>query len=295
MHFIPQKVKHLYIEETKKKPDINHEYIVTEKRDGWFTYCSFSKKEGWDFVRSATGRIIPSMKFCKDDFFNKLPNPPCNTIFIMEAYIPDTSFHILNGIFNRSKGNCSANDVHFEIHDVLLNSRPKDSNLQRHLYLIKLLDQGYFNKTSRLTPMSILSVTSSKKDWFRIFDIITESDGEGIVLKRADGFFQPGKRNSSLMKIKLEDTFDLLCIDMYETVGEKGNRNLNLKLKRKSGVEVDVRVGKHEDIANFLSDPTLAIGKVVEVRCMKEIEKGGALREPRFVTVRLDKTREEID
>lgn len=287
-----QKVKHLHLEETKKNPDINYEYIVTPKIDGWYTFIDFKVGQGWSNVKSATGREIPSMLHCKE-YFKKLPVPMVDCRFIMEAYIPETPFHILNGVFNRTIGDCKAEDAHFAIHDILYLDSLSDDNLERYKRLHSL--HKYIKEIPKLTTLNYLTISDKKEEWFKAFNSVVDKGGEGVVLKRTDGIYQPGKRNSSLMKIKLEDTFDLLCIDMYETVGEKGGRNLNLKLKRKSGTELDVRVGKHADITRFLLDPTLVVGKVCEIKCMKELEKGGMLREPRFVAIRTDKTKEEID
>lgn len=287
-----QKVKHLHLEEAKKAPDINHSYLVTEKIDGWYVYTDFNKFSGWGDIMSSRHRPIPSMKHCTHKYLNTLGNPKSNCRLIMEAYIPDTDFHITNGIFNRSKGVCDAEDIHFKIHDIFYYQRPNEIAIDRYRHLISLEEDGFFHK--RFDVLSALTISSNKEDWLKCFDLITYNGGEGVILKQANGVYCPGKRNSSLMKIKLEDTLDLLCTGVYETFGEKGNRNLNIKVIRKNGLEVTVRVGKHEDIAKIDEDNNNIIGKVCEIKCMKELD-GGMLREPRFVRVREDKNVEEID
>ena len=120
---------------------------------------------------------------------------------------------------------------------------------------------------------------------------VWDRDGEGVILLRTDSTYSAGKRNSDLMKIKLEETFDLLVTDLYFTVGEKGNDNMNLKLKDSRGCFVDVRIGKHKDQYEFaLSSP---IGKVATIKCMKQTDDG--YREPRFLHIRYDKLPHEID
>ena len=287
----PQKTLHLHLEEAKKKPKLSHDYMVSEKYDGWYVYSDFDKYTGWGEVTSMAGRVIPSMTHCRREILDKLPNPRGNCRLIMEATIPDTPFHILNGVFNRSKGECQARDVVFKAHDLIFFNEICPTALLRSKKLSTFLETG---KTDKIQGVSTLAITSDKGEWLKIFDIITYNGGEGIVLKQADGTYQAGKRNSSLMKIKLEDTLALHCMGVKETFGGKGNRNLNLLLKRKSGVDVTVRVGKHSDIAAIDTDNSYIVGKVVAVKCMKELENG-SLREPRFVEILHSKTIEEID
>ncbi|RLA60510.1 MAG: hypothetical protein DRQ89_12785 [Epsilonproteobacteria bacterium] len=288
----PQKVKHLHLEEAKRTPNTVYSYMVTEKLDGWYTYIDYDKLTGWGNVHSSACREIPSMLHCREKYFNKLPNPKGSCRFIMEALIPDTCFYILNGIFNRTKGDCQVEDVHFKIHDLVYEERPKEVALERYTRLLAYEEVASFNE--RLAIVSTLIISDKRADWLKMFDYVTYGGGEGVILKQANGIYQPGKRNSSLLKIKLEKTLDLLCTGVYETFGEKGNRNLNLKLVRANGVEVDVRVGKHEDIDMIDLDSSSIVGKVIEVKCMKENEDG-KLREPRFVTIRTDKDKGEID
>lgn len=287
----PQKVLHLHLEEAKKKPKTDHDFIISEKLDGWYVYCDYNLLTGWGDVTSSAGRVIPSMQFARKEVFDKLPCPRGNCRMIMEAIIPETPFSILNGVFNRSKENCSALDVIFKAHDLVYFADTLSTAHRRYSKLSNYLDPV---SSQRLSTLSTLAITSDKKIWLSIFDSITYNGGEGIILKQADGLYHRGKRNSSLMKIKLEDTLALHCVGVEETFGEKGNRNLNLLLKRKSGVDVTVRVGKHSDIAAIDADNSYIVGKVVSVKCMKELETG-SLREPRFVEILHSKTIEEVD
>lgn len=291
----PQKVLHYHLEEAKKSPKIQGDYIVTEKLDGWYTTISFNTKVGWIDVKSSNGRTIPSMKHAKQ-FFERLPVPDRSITLVAEAYIPDMDFYTMNGIFNRSKGDCQATDVEFYVHDLLYTSeinndiivdkRPATERMRSILDL-------ELEHNSKIRAVKPLAITDNKETWFDYFDRVTYKGGEGIILKQANGLYQPEKRNSSLMKMKLEDSFDLLCIDMYLTYGDKGNENLNILLKDKAGTEQAVRVGKHEDIYHFMNVES-PVGKVVEIKVMKKNEDG-SYREPRFHTVRKDKSVSEID
>ena len=292
----PQKVLHLYLEEEKKNPKLQHEYIVSEKLDGWFTTFAYSMEYGWHLPLSSAGREIPAFSHMLEHI-EKLPTPKTSGMFIAEAYMPGVPFHTQNGIYNRSKGNYQATDVQFYIHDFVETGTysptiiDKRDALTRYRALnsICLPSEG-----GKLNLHKIIEVTNDKDRWYEHFADIVSQDGEGVVLKQASGIYQPDKRNSSLMKIKLEDTFDLHCIEMYNTVGDKGNSNLNLMLIDSFGTKVPVRIGKHEDVTSFRANSSLILDKVVEIKCMKK-NKDGSYREPRFKCIREDKTLREID
>lgn len=284
----PQKCLHLHLELEKKKPKIQGNYLVTEKTDGWYVYTDYSVATGWGDIRSRAGRIIPSMLHAKALYLDKLPRPMANCRLIMEAFIPDTAFPILNGVFNRSVGDYKAEDVHFKAHDLIYFEGLDQPALTRYLNAKQLC------ATERVSAVELLQSSSSIDLWRREFDKIVGRGGEGIVLKQSSGLYHPGKRNYTLMKIKEDLTADLLCTRLYWTEGKKGNDNMNLALLTSEGVEINVRVPKHEDIETFSTDETEVVGKVVEIKAMKKL-KEGTYREPRFVAVRHDKTKEEID
>jgi hypothetical protein len=68
----------------------------------------------------------------------------------------------------------------------------------------------------------------------------------------------------------------------------------HISLRRKNGAVITVRIPKDEDRELFELNPNVILGKVVEVKCMCELEDG-MLREPRFMRVRDDKLLEDID
>lgn len=290
-----QKVKHLYLELEKKTPNINHAYMITEKVDGWYVYSDYKVGYGWGAIMSSRDRpipsmehiYIPSMEHIYGQYPSTLTRPASNCRLIMEAYIPDTEFHVLNGTFNRSIGNYHCDDVHFKVHDIVI---PNDCRTA----IDRFNSIAHMNLPSIFQQVEILGISNDIEEWKKHFDSIVTNGGEGIVLKQYDGLYCPGKRNSTLMKIKEEVDADLLCIEIYYTLGKKGHDNMNLRLIDKLGIETTVRVGKHSDIALFKEDSHNVIQKVVKIKAMKRIE-GGKFREPRFDYVRLDKTKEEID
>jgi hypothetical protein len=284
-----QKVKHLHLELEKKNPNIHHDYMITEKVDGWYVEAVYSIGGGWRGITSSSGRYIPSMEHIAIEKLSTIlpPSPHCK--LIMEAYIPHTKFHILNGVFNRSVGNYRCDDVHFIVHDYVdLYTDLTMTALNRFNLIEKL------QLPTRFDRATLLGVSNSIDVWKRYFDGIVEKGGEGIVLKQANGLYCAGKRNSTLMKIKEEITVDLLCTRVYETIGTKGNPNLNIELVNSIGTITTVRIAKQEDIDKIQEDHTEILGRVCEVKAMKILEDG-KLREPRFVCIRYDKLSTEID
>jgi bifunctional non-homologous end joining protein LigD len=130
--------------------------------------------------------------------------------------------------------------------------------------------------------------------WQKHFEVIANRGGEGIVAKRDTSIYMVGKRNSDLLKLKLELTVDCLGVALEETVGDKGNSGLVLVSQRKSGVLVRTVIGKHVDQELFRKDKYNVIGKVVQVKAMEEYADG-QLRQPVFQHVRHDKKASEIN
>lgn len=278
-----QKALHLHLELEKKKPNVNHKYIVTEKKDGWWTAIDYDGNR-WHPPKQSSLETAYSLSHTLPQW-EALPRPPRPCRIIAEAKIPDIDFHTMNGIFNRRKE--YAEGVEFHLHDLIFDVN--EPALDRYSRL-RGID---FNYHKGLFLLPIIDVTDDLGKVKGYAEGIWDQEGEGVVLKRVDSPYKPGKRDSSLMKIKLEKTFDLLCIDMYWTQGEKGNDNLNLMLKNLKGITVPVRVGKHSDIHHFTNVES-PVGRVVQIKCMKQL-LDGSYREPRFQHVRYDKKITEIN
>lgn len=288
-----QKVLHLHLEEAKKKPKISGEYMYSTKLDGWFCYIDYLGNGVWDYVRSRQHREIPSMYHAML-YVKQLPKPNGSYRFLMEAVIPGKSFYEANGIMNRSVGDCQAEEVIFHIHDMINLDTYKEnwlSNEAWHRY--KDLKEWFGDTESEKFKIHpLLGVSANRDDWMEAFYNAERNGEEGIVLKHCHSLYQPDKRNSSLMKIKLEDTYDLLCISAYSSEGKKGNMAYNLLLRDKAGTKVPVVIGSHSLIHFFEDEPP--IGKVVQIKCMCRTSDG-IYREPRYDCIRFDKTEKDID
>lgn len=295
-----QKCLHLYDALAAKKPKIVGEYTISEKLDGWWVAIEHDVNTGWKTPVSSSGRIIPSLDFINFDELKVFPKLDRNAILIAEVTHPEYPiFSDLNGRLNRKFEKCTG--VVLNVHDIYF---PYNVYLTAYSRL-KLLDEllatipyktlfseiNIFNFS--IKPIKSLAFSSKIDDWKSIFDKIVENGGEGIVAKQLEGIYQPGKRNTSLIKIKEELTLDLLCIDLIHAFGAKGEPSLVAVCKAANKKQVSVVIPKDSDRLAFTTKPENIIGKVVEIKAMKRL--ADSLREPRFKAVRHDKNKFEID
>jgi DNA ligase D-like protein (predicted ligase)/DNA ligase D-like protein (predicted 3'-phosphoesterase) len=157
-------------------------------------------------------------------------------------------------------------------------------------------------------------VSEMEKDGKALFKAAGEHQLEGIVAKRMDGVYQPGKRSEAWIKIKVQDTAD--CVIIGFTPG-KGNRTdyfggLHIAELTETGIQYRGRVGSGFDdklmkeITQLLQK-SIPVKKPVEGKVMEEkntvwieptlwaeiryssITRDKMFREPVFVRLRPDK------
>lgn len=292
--FLPQKVLSLHKALELKNPKLQGNFLITEKFEGWYVYFEYTPEGGWAAPKSSAGREIPAFEHFKGANLPKLVYP---CVLIAEAYIPDNIFQVTNGIFNRSVGSYRCDDVVFVMHDFVtasITSVPPTA-LERFNRLINFNNNIPSNLRKHFQLNNILLASPfHEKLWYETFDRIADAGGEGIVAKRENSVFSFGKRNSDLLKLKLELTVDLVAIRLEEGFGEKGNPSLTLVSQRSNGIEVRTVIGKHEDQDLFRATPEAVIGKVVEIKAMEEYSDL-QLRQPVFIRVRTDKTSNDIN
>jgi hypothetical protein len=290
MQFKPQKVLHLKDALALKTPKIHGEYIITEKFEGWDTTILF---DGTKFlpVLSSANRPIPAFEWVESILNESSSGITVPFAIKAEAYLLDTPFEELNGIFNRSKGNYICKDVVFKIHDVIpLNcALIAKARLEFGEDIINYLAKPFLHKVPSLAVASY-----NKEAWERIFDEVAGRGGEGIVAKRLESFYAQGKRNADVLKLKLECTVETLAIALEEGIGEQGFPSLTLISQRTNGTKIRTVIGKHKDQDSFRANPANVIGKVVQLKAMSEYADG-QLRQPCFQHIRYDKLPHEIN
>jgi ATP-dependent DNA ligase len=289
VNYSPQKALH-YNEAKAKKNFTLGTYAIQPKLDGW--YCMLDYIDGnWGKLSSRAEREIPSLDFLHEHIYKCL-SPAENTRFIFEATIPDMQFHELNGVLNRKSE--SAENVVLNLHDIIFLDRPELPFKDRYEYVnpAYIILKEWLGHWVKLVP--ILAVTSEEEKFLQLFQEVTSSGGEGIILKNYDTGYFFGKRNSNLMKIKEEVTKDLAAVGMVEGEGKYAGTLGALIVQSRDGTKHQVSGMTDDQRTRWWNSKELILGQVVEVKAMKELEDG-SLREPRFKACRFDKTLAEID
>ena len=118
---------------------------------------------------------------------------------------------------------------------------------------------------------------------------------EGIMAKRLDSLYFPGRRMGTWIKFK--NTYKILCVAYAHTPGV-GHGALRLAVVDSDGDAVPVgSVGsglRERDVAAVLAARAVRIYPVVEVSCLG-ISRNGRLREPTFITRRPDLDEDAAD
>lgn len=282
--FLPQKVLALSKELAKKNPKLQGNFLITEKIEGWYVYFEYTPEGGWQAPKSSAGREIPAFEHFRGVDLHKADYP---IVLIAEAYIPDNIFQITNGIFNRSKGSYRCDDVVFVMHDLIIISLPHAPALPRFNILTHFNNSIPSNLEKNFQLNHILLASAyNEKLWYKTFDRVANEGGEGIVCKRADSVFSFGKRNSDLLKLKLELSIEATVVSIEETTGKKGNYALTLISKRENGAIIRT-LGNHRLREEFKKSPSSIVGKIITINAMEELD-GGILRHPVFSHVRYD-------
>jgi hypothetical protein len=289
-----QKCLHLSDALEKKTCKIAGEYRVTEKLDGWWIRMEAAPGQGWTSPISSANRHIPSLDFVN---LTDIVSPTESMIVIAEATHPDyPEFSDLNGRLNRKYDKLDG--VVLNIHDIIYPKHPTYTAAERLVRVTKFInavrrEHKQNGLEFQLCEVPGLTLSSKVDDWKREFDKVICRDGEGVVCKRLDALYYPGKRNESLIKIKEEVTLDLLCIGITHGFGRKGEPSMTLDCKSSNDKIVTVVVPKDSDRLSFTEEPRRILQKVVIIKAMKRLED--SLREPRFKGIRHDKLSTDID
>lgn len=295
----PQKVLHLKDELKKKKPKLFGNYIITPKYDGWYVSIDYHLRFGWESPKSSSNRNIPAFEWLKQVLMAEMPIESSLFSFriIAEAIIEDMEFEEMNGIFNRSVGEYYCMDVKFILHDFLYLNKygvPFNHNASARFKTV----EKFFNETASkfglrkhfCLPKSLL-LPYDYSEWKTLCDEYINAGYEGLVAKQEESIYFPGKRNYSLLKLKIEEHLDCEVESVFQTIGEKGNLNYNLKvICPETTKSFAVRIGRFSDIdfalQHFLTNSSQSL--FAEIKTMGRYENG-SYRQPTFVRFRNDK------
>ncbi len=270
----PQKAKHLHLEMEKKTPNINHEYYVFRKYDGWYGYMDTGHT-----IRSRNMREVPSLI----QLSKSIELPP-HTRLIFEVMVEGVfDFPTLNGMLNRHE-TCSK--AYLKCHDIL----GLDTNKSFYGRYVELKSYVLDSINARLQLAQLLGYSGRPEHWQKLANEAWARGEEGVILKQSDAPYQPGKRNSSLMKIKEELTIDAEVMGMFEGEGKYMGTLGGLVVREAGGATHNISGMTDGQRDQWWHNPSMIMGLVVEVKAMKRIANG-KLREPRFKAIRYDRTK----
>lgn len=289
----PQLALHLFKDEEKKKPkSTGLKYMIFEKYDGWYGYIDFRRvgTEDTNKIMSRARRPIPSLReFSKRLHKKFLDSGLVDGRMIFEIRVKNyPEFKDLNGILNRSKGDCEATGAYIHVHDYIPCNQPEMPFIHRYTCATYMVD------TLRLPDVHIAELlgvgdTTIMKHYF---EQITKMRGEGVIGKNPESIYEPGKRNHNLLKIKEEVTLEMRVVGVAEGEGKYHGTLGTLVCVDSSGNRHHVSGMSDAERMIWWNDPQKIIGQVVQIKAMKVLENG-SLREGRFDCIRYDK--EEID
>ena len=289
MNYPVQKALH-YNEAKAKKNFQLGTYAIMPKIDGWYFYIDFIAGK-WGKLTSRAGREIPSVAHL-NDLIEKAITPIGDFRLIFEGTIPNMQFHELNGVFNRKEE--LAKDAVLHLHDAFYLEEANVEFSIRYELVKSIYNQLALVLTDKVQLVPVLAISSQEDVFYYHFNKVTSSGGEGIILKNYNSGYFFGKRNAHLMKIKEEVTKDLAVVGMSGGDGKYEGTLGALIVQSRDGTKHTVSGMTDEQRTSWWNDRSLIIGKVVEIKAMKELPDG-SLREPRFKCIRHDKTLVEID
>jgi ATP-dependent DNA ligase len=280
--FDPQKALHLYLDQDKKKPKhVGVSYAMFEKYDGWYGYFDTRDKA----IRSRLGRAIPSV----EHFNERLSSIDFDGVVIFEILLTDVKeFSTLNGILNRK---APAYNAYLLVHDAYSHLAPAAPLTQRFATAKFCVERLNHPNVRMVEPLGVTHSTDIMKQQA---ELIWNRGGEGLIMKAISAPYEQGKRNHTLMKIKLECTVDLLVVGMFEGEGKYSGTLGGLICVDRAGTKHKISGMTDEQRHTWWRTPAAVLNSVVEVNAMCKLPNG-SLREPRFKAIRYDKTPRDID
>lgn len=208
------------------------DYFLEEKIDGyWYEY---EKTDNYSYLfsrnTSTTTGLLSEKGANVPHIMNALDCMPKNTILIGEIYYPGgtskTVTTIMGCLPELAIKRQKENPIHYYLHDIIEYDNINLSNLgAEDRYKILL---GVWNKHN-LSQYDFLRLAQRvDENLEEEISRILKSGGEGVVLKKKDYPYAPGKRPAwSTVKVKQMDSVDLVCVGFCPPTKEYTGKELD--------------------------------------------------------------------
>lgn len=209
----------------------NGEYFLEEKIDGAF--YQFVKTENHCYLFGRTVSKVSGILTEKSDNVPHLKEAlnclPAGTILIGEIYVPGgtskDTVSIMGCLPTLAIKRQKDAPIHYYVHDIIAYDSVNLINSPADLRY-KILAAIW--KKHNLNQYSFLRLaTRVDEDMEAEISRILKSDGEGVVLKKKDYPYSPGKRPAwSTIKVKQMDSIDLICTGFCDATKEYTGKEL---------------------------------------------------------------------
>ena len=190
-----------------------------------------------------------------------------------------------------------SNKLHFMVHDIMMYNNKSVTNEPWYIRRA-LLEKVMRNVTSPFVEVSTVYVTDAQAT----FRSIVQSGGEGLIFKKTDGLYVPGKKPANnWVKCKREVTLDAIIIginmggsgknkDLFKSLDvglwDEDTKSIKSIGSIHSGISDQLRKDIYNDVESFKN-------RVIEVSAMEFNGKSWTMRHGRLLRFRDDKSIEQ--
>lgn len=286
-----QLVKHW--DDVKEKPE--YPLVVQAKLDG--IYALIVKEHQNVQVLTRTGkRMYKEVLTIEDEVLSTLSDG----VFIAELVSEDLTLEELSGIVNPNRKEawtpeqvdksygCMWAFHDYITHDELLVGTSPEKYIQRYDTMQSKLPRGAYT-----VPYEYVH---SYDDIKSIFDAQVQIGGEGVVIKDPNAGWLVGHKSNNAMKLVREYRQDLLCVDVQLGKGKRIGQVSALVFRfLDSTFKADLGAGWDDDAREhltrqYLDDASTVVGKIWELKGSQPSSTGRAIRLPKVVRIREDKS-----
>jgi len=270
-------------------------FIAQPKFDG----CNMIFKVSADGTWGAWSRTGEEIKSVDHVAMAMLTFPDMVTgVYLGEAWIPDTPFPEISGLFRTGSTTEETCKLQFAIFDYLTLEEWDNGKSE----------MGYANRVARMAPAlgqipqgqapiwlagsygHIHEVWNEQTTAQQICNLLVEAGGyDGLILRDPYGEWEAGDSGTGgeIIKVKAKQTFDLRVVGWLPGKG-KHDGKIGTLLVDFRGAEQGAGTGLKDAERDASEFADRWLGKIVEIECLG-VTADGMLREPRLKGIRHDK------